>query len=71
MHQGTEWAACQIEFYDALFGPGNERMTSTEGLSFGAIAERLNKKGYTTRTGSNWSAMQVKRVLDRSAAYAC
>ena len=43
----------------------------TEGLSFGAIADRLNEKGYTTRTGSTWSAMQVKRVLDRSAAYAC
>jgi DNA invertase Pin-like site-specific DNA recombinase len=42
-----------------------------EGLSFGAIADRLNEKGYTTRTGSTWSAMQVKRVLDRSAAYAC
>ena len=41
----------------------------TEGLSFGAIAERLNEKGYTTRTGSTWSAMQVKRVLDRSAAF--
>ena len=38
----------------------------TEGLSFGAIAERLNEEGYTTRTGSTWSAMQVKRVLDRS-----
>ncbi len=42
----------------------------TEGLSYGAIADRLNDKGYTTRTGSPWSAMQVKRVLDRSAAYA-
>jgi DNA invertase Pin-like site-specific DNA recombinase len=42
----------------------------TEGLSFGAIAERLNEKGYTTRTGSTWSAMQVKRVLDRNATYA-
>ena len=37
-----------------------------EGLSFGAIAERLNEKGYATRTGSTWSAMQVKRVLDRT-----
>ena len=35
-----------------------------EGLSFGAIADRLNEKGHTTRTGSTWSAMQVKRVLD-------
>jgi DNA invertase Pin-like site-specific DNA recombinase len=53
----------------ALISPLVKSLRS-EGLSFGAIAERLNEKGYTTRTGSTWSAMQVKRVLDRSAAYA-
>jgi DNA invertase Pin-like site-specific DNA recombinase len=31
-----------------------------------AIAARLNDEGQTTRTGAQWSAMAVKRVLDRA-----
>ena len=52
----------------ALISPLVKSLRS-EGLSFAAIAERLNEKGYTTRTGSTRSAMQVKRVLDRNAAF--
>jgi len=39
----------------------------TEGLSFGAIADRLNAKSIPTRTGTTWSAKQVKRLIDRGA----
>ncbi len=36
------------------------------GLSFRAIADRLNADRLATRTGCHWSARQVQRVLDRS-----
>lgn len=49
----------------ALVAPAMKTMRA-EGLSFGAIADRLNERGQTTRNGSPWSAMQIKRVLDRS-----
>lgn len=35
------------------------------GLSYRAIAERLNGAGQRTRTGKLWSPIQVKRVYDR------
>jgi DNA invertase Pin-like site-specific DNA recombinase len=35
------------------------------GLSLAQIADSLNSKGHTTRTGTAWSKVQVKRVLDR------
>lgn len=37
-------------------------------LSFNALAKRLNDNGFKTTRGSTYSAMQVKRVLDRRAA---
>lgn len=37
------------------------------GESLRAIAESLNSEGFTTRTGAAWSAVQVKRVVDRAA----
>src|ERR1700681_348835 len=37
------------------------------GESLRAIAKSLNAEGLTTRTGAAWSAVQVKRVLDRAA----
>jgi DNA invertase Pin-like site-specific DNA recombinase len=40
-------------------------MWRDENLSLQAIARRLNEEGQTTRTDSQWSAMAVKRVLDR------
>jgi DNA invertase Pin-like site-specific DNA recombinase len=39
----------------------------SEGLSFGAIARRLNEKNVPTRQGAAWTPMAVKRMLDRSA----
>lgn len=41
------------------------RAMKAEGLTLRAIADRLNSEGHTTRTGSQWSQVQVKRVLDR------
>ncbi len=35
------------------------------GASLGAIANELNLAGHTTRTGTAWTATQVKRLLDR------
>jgi DNA invertase Pin-like site-specific DNA recombinase len=37
-----------------------------QGLSLAQIADRLNGDGHTTRTGTVWSKVQVKRVLDRA-----
>ena len=35
------------------------------GSTFRQIADQLNTNGFTTRTGAEFSAMQVKRMLDR------
>jgi hypothetical protein len=43
-------------------------MWETEGLSLRAIADRLNADGQKTCGGKSWSAMAVKRVLDRARA---
>lgn len=37
-----------------------------QGLSLGAIADRLNVEGHTTRTGANWSGTTVMRALNRA-----
>lgn len=42
------------------------RQLRKEGASLRTIAAKLNSEGQTTRRDSPWSAMQVKRVLDRS-----
>jgi DNA invertase Pin-like site-specific DNA recombinase len=39
-----------------------------EGLSFRAIADRLNDEGHVTRTGKPWNGVQVGRVLARADA---
>lgn len=36
-----------------------------QGATLSSIATTLNESGFTTRTGAQWSAMQVKRILDR------
>jgi DNA invertase Pin-like site-specific DNA recombinase len=36
-----------------------------EGLTFQAIANRLNAEGHTTRRGAEWNPVQVSRVLGR------
>lgn len=41
------------------------RQLKSEGLALRGIAARLNSEGYTTRQGAEWTAMAVKRVLDR------
>jgi DNA invertase Pin-like site-specific DNA recombinase len=41
------------------------KMLRESGMSFGKIADRLNDQNIATRKGSKWSAMQVKRVVDR------
>lgn len=38
-----------------------------EGLSFAAIANKLNKRDIKTKTGCEWKAMQIKRISDRAA----
>ena len=48
----------------ALIAPLAEKL-KREGLSLAAIAARLNELGHATRKGSAWSAMTVKRLLDR------
>lgn len=37
------------------------------GKTLQAIADELNKKGHTTRTGKPWNRMQVSRVLKRAS----
>jgi DNA invertase Pin-like site-specific DNA recombinase len=49
----------------ALITPLVEKLRG-QGLSMQAIADQLNAAGRTTRRGAAWSAMQVKRVLERS-----
>jgi hypothetical protein len=41
---------------------------SSGGLSLAMVGSRLNEQGHTTRTGSAWSAMQVKGILDHVKA---
>nr|WP_255579044.1 recombinase family protein [Deinococcus sp. RIT780] len=36
-----------------------------QGLSLRAVAAQLDAHGFRTRQGGPWSAVQVKRVLDR------
>ena len=36
-----------------------------QGMSYAAIADKLNCNGYTTRQGKAFKAMTVKRILDR------
>jgi DNA invertase Pin-like site-specific DNA recombinase len=49
---------------NALVVPTMQSLRS-KGLSLAAIADRLNERGLATRNGSTWSAMQVKRALER------
>jgi DNA invertase Pin-like site-specific DNA recombinase len=36
-----------------------------QGTTLATIADTLNEAGFTTRQGGRWTAMQVKRILDR------
>jgi DNA invertase Pin-like site-specific DNA recombinase len=44
---------------------GTASKLRSAGLTLQAIADRLNEAGESTRKGSAWNAVQVKRVLDR------
>lgn len=46
---------------------GYAKLLREGGLSFEAIADRLNSEGHKTRTGKQFHAMTVKRILDRVA----
>jgi len=41
------------------------KMYNKDGLSLRTIASKLNESGYLTRRGAEFTAMQVKRLLDR------
>jgi DNA invertase Pin-like site-specific DNA recombinase len=53
-----------IEVYADL--ADDMRRWRAEGSSLAAIARRLNDEGHTTRGGTAWRKMQVKRVLERA-----
>jgi DNA invertase Pin-like site-specific DNA recombinase len=55
-----------VEIYSDL-APMVKSMRS-EGATLAAIAEHLNAEGHATRTGAEWSKVQVHRVLSRAAA---
>lgn len=44
---------------------GYLEMLRGNGLTFAAIADKLNSEGHTTRNGKQFSPMTVKRILDR------
>jgi hypothetical protein len=46
--------------------PEMERLRD-EGKSLQGIADALNAEGYCTRKGKAWHAIQVSRVLERTA----
>jgi len=48
----------------AVLVPMVERLRR-EGLTLQGVADRLNEQGESTRNGSPWSPVQVKRLLDR------
>lgn len=50
------------DLYDELLG------LRARGFSLSGIAKHLNDLGHTTRTGKEWSPMQVSRVLERADA---
>jgi DNA invertase Pin-like site-specific DNA recombinase len=55
-----------IEVYADLLGDMVRQRR--DGALLGAIAKGLNESGHTTRTGTAWTATQVKRLLDRVGA---
>lgn len=57
----------------ALEDPSNRRATELAllyrgcGLSYGAIARKLNENGHSTRRGKTFSACSVERLIKRAA----
>jgi DNA invertase Pin-like site-specific DNA recombinase len=54
-----------VDAYATLL-PAIQRMRA-EGKTLRDVADHLNAQGETTRNGADWSAVQVKRILDRAA----
>ncbi|NTF06845.1 recombinase family protein [Agrobacterium rubi] len=61
--QAIGQASADRAFIDIQSIPGYEA------LSFNALAKRLNDQGFKTTRGSTYTAMQVKRVIDRMATH--
>ncbi|ODT57057.1 MAG: hypothetical protein ABS77_13245 [Phenylobacterium sp. SCN 69-14] len=62
---GTAAIQAKADAFAARLGPRVQGMRA-EGLSFGAIADRLNDMRVRTARGKEWTPMAVKRVLDRT-----
>lgn len=64
--RGTAAIQAKADAFAARVAP-KARGLRAEGLSFAAIADRLNAMKVRTARGSTWTGMAVKRVLDRAA----
>lgn len=54
-----------IEAYKTTVG--YVKLLREHGASYGAIAKRLNREGHVTRTGKQFHAMTVRRMLQRTS----
>lgn len=63
---GTAAIQAKADAFASRLAPRVQGMRA-EGLSFAAIAERLNDMRVRTARGKEWTPMAVKRVLDRAA----
>lgn len=63
---GTAAIQAKADAFAARVAPKAQALRA-EGLSFAAIADRLNEMKARTARGSTWTGMAVKRVLDRAA----
>jgi hypothetical protein len=62
---GVQAIKAKADGYALQVGPMAHDLRS-QGLSFGAIAERLTEMHVRTQRGGAWTAMGVKRLLDRA-----
>lgn len=62
---GTAAIQAKADTFAARVAPRAKALRA-EGLSFAAIADRLNAMKVRTARGSTWTGMAVKRVLDRA-----
>jgi DNA invertase Pin-like site-specific DNA recombinase len=63
---GTAAIQAKADAFAARIAPKAKGLRA-EGLSFAAIADRLNAMKVRTARGATWTGMAVKRVLDRAA----
>jgi DNA invertase Pin-like site-specific DNA recombinase len=62
--RGAEATAMRAREFYAEVAPKVDAMRR-HGMSLAAIADALNGEGYRTQTGAKFSAVHVKRILDR------